>query len=153
MIFKEKAKVYRIRDTAKIPVRAHDGDAGIDFFFAPSDNEPAVIEPGHSAILATGIKIEVPSWQMLQIMNKSSVASKRSVITGACVVDYGYNGEIFINLHNIGMTTQTFVPGSKLAQGVFIKISRPDLIDWPDDNIYGVPTDRGEGGFGSTGDK
>jgi len=153
MIFKEKAKIYRMRETAKIPVRAHGGDAGIDFFFAPPDNEPIIIEPGCSAILATGIKIEVPSWQMLQIMNKSSVASKRSVITGACVIDYGYNGEIFINLHNIGTTPQTFTPGSKLAQGVFIKISRPDLIDWPDDNIYGVSTDRGSGGFGSTGDR
>ena len=90
---------------------------------------------------------------MLQIMNKSGVASKRSLITGACVVDRGYDGEIFINLHNVGISPQVLSAGDKLAQGVFIKISTPSLVEVERDSIYGETTSRGSGGFGSTGDK
>ena len=84
-------------------------------------------------------------------MNKSGVASKMQLITGACVVDEGYDGEVFINLQNIGKTNQYIEPGQKIAQGVFVKIEKPQLWEIEDDNIYGRNTSRGEGGFGSTG--
>jgi dUTP pyrophosphatase len=151
-MFEEKAKVYRLRETAKLPDRAHLTDAGMDFFFAPEDNKTTWINPGGSAILSTGVKVSVPEGMMLQIMNKSGVAAKRALITGACVVDRGYNGEIFVNLHNVGHEAQFIKPGMKLAQGVFVNISYPALVEIEEDNIYGRNTSRGSGALGSTGD-
>ena len=85
-MFEQKVRVFKTRETAKLPERAHLSDAGMDFFFAPEFNEPVSIDPGGSAILPTGIKMQVPPGHMLQIMNKSGIAAKRSLITGACVV-------------------------------------------------------------------
>ncbi len=148
-----EVRVFKLRKSSKLPHRAHDSDAGMDFFFSPSIGDHALIEPGQSVILETGVKVQVPEGHMLQIMNKSGVASKRSLITGACVVDRGYDGEIFINLHNVGISPQVLSAGDKLAQGVFIKISTPSLVEVERDSIYGETTSRGSGGFGSTGDK
>ena len=145
-------RVFRTRPSAKLPLRAHTTDAGMDFFFAPIEGAAARIKPGQSVLLETGIKMEVPSGCMLQIMNKSGIASKRSLITGACVVDEGYTGEIFVNLHNIGKDTEFVEPGQKIAQGVFIKIEKPLLQEIETDNIYDTGTSRGSGALGSTGD-
>ena len=145
-------RVFRTRPSAKLPLRAHTTDAGMDFFFAPIEGAAARIKPGQSVLLETGIKMEVPSGCMLQIMNKSGIASKRSLITGACVVDEGYTGEIFVNLHNIGKDTEFVEPGQKIAQGVFIKIEKPSLQEIETDNIYDTGTSRGSGALGSTGD-
>lgn len=153
MIFNQEVKVFKTRENAKIPVRAHEGDAGIDFFFCPPSNDSVTIDPGSTAIMPTGIKMQVPSNHMLQIMNKSGIASKRSLLVGACVVDYGYNGEIFVNLHNCGVDPQTLHPGDKLAQGVFVTISRPVMTQIAEDDVYGFETSRGSGALGSTGDR
>ena len=149
---KRTLKVYKTRKIARIPERAHPTDAGMDFFFCPAIPNVLEIAPGNSALLETGIKMEVPSGCMLQIMNKSGIASKKQLVTGACVVDEGYNGEIFVNLQNIGTDTQFIAPGQKIAQGVIIKIEAPSLEVIEDDNIYGRETSRGSGALGSTGD-
>lgn len=147
-----KVRVFRTRPDAKLPVRAHQTDAGMDFFFAPVEGATARIKPGQSILLETGIKMEVPSGCMLQIMNKSGIASKRHLITGACVVDEGYTGEIFVNLHNIGRDVEFIEAGQKIAQGVFVEIKAPVLFEIESDNIYETATSRGEGALGSTGD-
>jgi len=155
MIFDEtndRVRVYKTRPMAKLPVRAHSTDAGMDFFFCPSTPELMTVEPGSSALLETGVKMEVPRGCMLQIMNKSGVASKKQLVTGACVVDEGYNGEIFVNLQNIGNEPQYISPGQKIAQGVFVRIEKPDLKLIEEDSVYGGKTSRGSGSLGSTGD-
>jgi len=146
-------KVYRVRSSAKLPIRAHDTDAGMDLFFCPEEKQILGIEPGESVLLPTGIKMEVPSDCMLQIMNKSGIASKRNLITGACVVDEGYTGEIFVNLHNIGTNTNFIESGEKIAQGVFVRIEKPSLFEVDDGKIYIGETSRADGALGSTGDK
>tara|TARA_B100000214_G_scaffold156309_1_gene112099 strand:- start:2551 stop:3000 length:450 start_codon:yes stop_codon:yes gene_type:complete len=146
-------KVYKVRKNAKIPERAHPTDAGMDFFFCPDEEVAITIPPGSSTLLMTGVKVEVPESCMLQIMNKSGIASKRSLVTGACVVDSGYDGEIFVNIHNIGKTPQTILPGHKIAQGVFVEIRRPMLVETTSSSVYGSETSRGHGALGSTGDK
>lgn len=143
--------VFRVRDNARLPERAHATDAGMDFFFAPVDGVTVRVEPGQTTILETGVKVQVPDGCMLQIMNKSGIATKRQLITGACVIDEGYDGEIFINLQNIGRDVQYIEPGQKLAQGVFVKISKPELVEINKDSIYGRKTARGDGSLGSTG--
>ena len=147
-----RVRVFRTRPNAKLPNRAHKTDAGMDFFFCPVEGAAARIAPGQSVLLETGIKMEVPANSMLQIMNKSGVASKKHLITGACVVDEGYTGEIFVNLHNIGTDVEFIEPGQKVAQGVFVKIEKPQLWEIDSDNIYDQETMRGSGALGSTGD-
>ncbi len=147
-------RVFHTHDKVKTPVRAHQTDAGMDFFFCPKkDIVQKRIEPGQSVLLETGIKMEVPQDCMLQIMNKSGVASKKHLIAGACVVDEGYSGEIFVNLHNIGDRAQFIEPGQKIAQGVFVRIEKPNIKIIESDDIYGGETSRGAGSLGSTGDK
>lgn len=144
-------KVYRVRPEAKLPSRAHKTDAGLDFYFCPIEGAAVRIKPGQSVLLETGVKMEVPDNCMLQVMNKSGIASKMQLIAGACVVDEGYTGEIFVNLHNIGKDIQFIEPGQKIAQGVFVRIEKPVLREIKEDNIYGSETSRGGGGLGSTG--
>lgn len=144
-------KVYRIRPDAKLPTRAHSKDAGMDMYFCPVEGAAVRVKPGQSVLLETGIKMEVLPGCMLQIMNKSGIATKTQLITGACVVDEGYDGEIFVNLQNIGDEVQFIEPGQKIAQGVFVRIEKPVLRLINEDRIYDGGTDRGSGGFGSTG--
>ena len=106
-------KVYRLREDAKLPLRAHDTDAGMDLFYCPNGErtdivmqEGLAIAPRESKVIPTGIKVEVPYGYMLEVKNKSGIASKRMLITGACVVDPGYDGELYVNLHNIGLNSQ-----------------------------------------------
>ena len=146
-----KVKAYRTRENAKLPVRAHSTDAGMDFFYCPPDDVSVTLPPNTGTLLETGVKIQVPEGFMLQVMNKSGIASKKFLVTGACVVDEGYTGEIFVNLHNIGQTSQTISAGQKIAQGVFVKIERPVLFEIEEDNIYGCQTSRSDGALGSTG--
>ena len=147
-----KVNVYKTRRMARIPDRAHKTDAGMDFFYCPEVPETQQVKPGASVLLETGIKMQVPTGCMLQIMNKSGIASKKQLVTGACVVDEGYNGEIFVNLQNIGDEIQYVATGQKIAQGVFVRVEQPVLIEIEEDNIYGGTTDRGDGALGSTGD-
>jgi len=92
-------------------------------FFCPPpkpelDSQIETVLPFGSSIIPTGLKIEVPKGYMLEIKNKSGIASKRGLIVGACVVDRGYTGEIFVNLHNITHRNQTLHEGDKMAQAV-----------------------------------
>ena len=147
-------KVYRVRDGAKIPKRYHTTDAGMDLFYCPKEDalKEAHLRPGQSLVLPTGLKISVPEGHMLQIMNKSGIASKKSLVTGACVVDSGYDGEIFVNLHNIGKNNAVIAEGDKMAQAVLIPIVTPAIEISEEDNIYGKVTSRGAGCLGSTGE-
>ena len=68
------------------------------------------------------------------------------------VYQSGYDGELFVNLHNIGTTAQVIEPGQKIAQAVLIPLCIPQIKEIPTDSIYDKETSRGTGGFGSTGD-
>ena len=147
-------KVARTHNLAKLPSRANPSDAGADVFYCPTKNVFTELQPGESAVLPTGLKVEVPHGYMLEVKNRSSVASKRSLIVGACVVDSGYDGEVFVNLHNIGTEPQVVEPHTKIAQVVMtpvvsfraLETSNPNLYDWYPITI----SDRGDGALGST---
>ena len=152
-------KVYKIRPEARLPLRAHKTDAGMDLFYCPNgersliiDSEGLAVAPKESKLIPTGLKIEVPYGHMLEIKNKSGIASKRKLITGACVVDPGYDGEIYVNLHNIGHTTKYIKPGDKIAQAVLIPIVHCGVKEVATDSLN-ESSARGDGGFGSTGDR
>ena len=145
---------HRVHFNSHPPTRGNPSDAGLDVYFSPKAREPVTIEPGQSVILPTGLKFGVPHGYMLEVKNRSSVASKRSLIVGACVVDSGYDGEVFVNLHNIGNESQVVEPHTKIAQVVMtpvvsfraLETTNPNLYDWYPITI----SNRGEGALGST---
>jgi dUTP pyrophosphatase len=146
---------YMMRQGVNPPHRSNPSDAGLDVYFCPEDNQPVVISPGHNAKLATGLKFGVPHGYMVQVMNRSSMASKRNLIVGAHCIDSGYNGEVFIDLHNVGTEDQVLNPLDKIAQLVLVPIVSFRALQTGEDNLYGwcpiTISDRGAGGFGSTG--
>ena len=137
------------------PVRANPSDAGLDLRFNPVNGGTQVLAAGQSAILPTGLKFGVPHGYMIQIMNRSGNAAKKQLMVGACVVDSGYNGEVFVNLHNIGSKPQTINPGDKIAQAVVIPVVPVRFLETSNDNLYEwapiTISNRGTGALGSTG--
>jgi dUTP pyrophosphatase len=144
---------YKTRDDVITPDRANPSDAGLDVFFCPSDGEGIYLRPGDTALFQTGLKFGVPHGYMLEVKNRSGNASKRSLLVGACVVDSGYDGEVFVNLHNVGNKTRLIDPGTKIAQVVLIPVVHFRPIEIDTDNLYDFPmtiSNRGDGALGST---
>tara|TARA_R110000824_G_scaffold1643_6_gene8155 strand:+ start:7489 stop:7959 length:471 start_codon:yes stop_codon:yes gene_type:complete len=153
-------KVFKIRPEARLPQRAHRTDAGMDLYYCPrgdkklyDDEEGYHIPPRESRLLTTGIKMEVPYGYMLEVKNKSGIAFKRQLLVGACVVDPGYDGELYVNLHNVGQRTQIIRPGDKIAQAVLVPVVHCGIEEVKDDKLLNRHSARGQGAFGSTGDK
>ena len=151
-------KVARLREDAKLPHRVYPTDAGMDLFYCPNGDrihiirdEGRAVEPRESVLLPTGIRVEVPYGYMLEVKNKSGVATKRQLVVGACVGDPGYEGELYVNLHNLGLSTQYIKPGTKIAQAVLVPISHCGVEEVTLED-FDKQSQRGSGGFGSTGD-
>jgi dUTP pyrophosphatase len=138
-----------------MPSRSNPSDAGMDVFFNPpeEDNSPMIVGPGKNTLLPTGVKFGVPHGYMLQAMNRSSMAAKRSLVVGAHCIDSGYEGEVFIDLHNIGTDIQVVQPGEKVAQLVLVPIIPFRLLKGDSEMYSRYPismSNRGEGALGST---
>ena len=139
------------------PMRANPSDAGLDLRWVPTEVAESVlaISPGESVLVPTGCKFAIPHGYMMEIKNKSGIAYKRQLLVGACVVDSGYEGEVFVNLHNIGAETQYLEPGDKIAQAVVVPVVHARFVASENPDIYGwYPislSSRGIGALGSTG--
>ena len=144
-------KFIKTRDV-KDPVRGHRTDAGIDFF-VPNDYEPIVLEPNDDILIDSGIKVIVPEGYALIFKEKSGVAVNKKLTIGAAVVDSDYRGVVHFHLFNNGNKVQFINPGDKIIQGLIIPVMLyvPEEISEEEYNLY--DTERGEGGFGSTGDR
>ena len=108
----------KVHPNARTPERANPSDAGLDVFYSPPGHDRTsgrYVTPGESVILGTGLKFGVPHGYMLEVKNRSGNAAKKSLLVGACVIDSGYDGEVFINLHNVGTEPQYVMPGMKIA--------------------------------------
>ena len=139
---------------AKIPERAHSGDAGIDIF-APLDMPRTWINPHRDVLIKTGLRVAVPEGYALIVKNKSGIATKKKLVIGACVIDHGYTGELTIHLMNVSLWTESIDPGEKITQVILVPVETPEVSMVSEDeymNSYG-DSERGEGGFGSTGNK
>lgn len=138
----KKLKVV-LDENAKMPTRAHATDAGLDLF----SREYALIYGGGSKCFDTGVHIEIPSGYVGMVKAKSGLNMK-SHITCTGVVDAGYTGSIVVKLYNNSEhETVAISEGQKIAQLVIMPIETPELelVDSLED------TERGDGGFGSTG--
>lgn len=134
----------------KSPVRAHDTDAGIDFFI-PEDFEPVTLKPGEDVCIDSGVKVLVPKGFALIFKEKSGVALKKKLTIGAAVVDSDYRGVVHFHLFNNGLTDQTIASGDKIIQGLVVPVSLCDVEEISEEEYNKDITERAAGGFGSTG--
>jgi dUTP pyrophosphatase len=148
---------HMLRGSDFPPTRANPSDAGLDLRWTPTEASETVMTvlPGESVLIPTGCKFAIPHGYMMEIKNKSGIAYKRQLLVGACVVDSGYEGEVFVNLHNVGTEPQYIEPGDKVAQAVivpvvharFVATSNPDIYGWYPISL----SNRLDGALGSTG--
>ncbi len=138
-------KVKKLNEEAIIPNFAHKGDAGMDLYSI----EEVVIPKSETRLIKTGISIELPKMTEAQVRPRSGLALKHSitVLNSPGTIDEGYRGEIGVILINHGKEDFVVTKNMKIAQMVIkpiYEISIEEVNDLSD-------TDRGEGGFGSTG--
>jgi len=124
------------------PTRAHETDAGLDLYAMEDKAVPA----RGSAIFDTGVHVQLPPYTAGLVASKSGLNFNHD-LTSEGVVDIPYRGSIKIKLYNNGPTDYMVKRGDKISQLLIVDIRLPHLqiVDELDD------TDRGEGGFGSTG--
>lgn len=128
-------------------VRAHEGDAGIDLVATTG----GYIEPLRSELVGTGIKVNIPYGYVGLIHPRSGLAAKKNVtvLNAPGTVDAGYHGEVKVILYNASPDENfIYAAGDRIAQLIIQKVELPEII--PVDS-FEEKTDRGEGGFGSTG--
>ena len=90
---------------------------------------------------------------MLEVKNRSGNAAKKHLLVGACVIDSGYDGEVFVNLHNVGREPQFIAAGMKIAQVVLIPVVHFRAVERAEGGLYDYPmtiSNRGDGALGST---
>ncbi len=139
-------RVVRLDERALLPTRAHTDDAGLDLRAL----EPAALEPGERASIGTGIAVEIPLGQAGLVLPRSGLAARHgiSVVNAPGLIDSGYRGEIRVLLLNTDRTGRFEVAaGARIAQLVLVAIERPVICEVPE---LGA-SDRGDGGFGSSG--
>jgi dUTP pyrophosphatase len=143
-------EVQKIYDDVEIPQYAKAGDAGMDVR-AYFTNESRGIElvSGARAIIPTGIKVAIPRGYEIQVRPRSGLAIKEglTVLNAPGTIDSGYRGEIGVILYNANPNSVKVQHGDRVAQLVLSKV--PSIVWSEVENLS--ETDRGEGGFGSTG--
>ena len=129
-----------------VPQYAHAGDAGADL----CSTENLVLEPGERAIVATGISIALPDGCVAFVVPRSGLAAKHgiTVVNAPGTVDAGYRGEIKVILQNTDQRDAFEIrKGDRIAQLIIMSFARASFV-----SVERLPgSDRGEGGFGSTG--
>jgi dUTP pyrophosphatase len=138
--------LQRLHPDVPVPSYAHPGDAGLDLV----TTEGAVIEPGERALLPTGIAIALPEGYAAFVHPRSGLAVKFgvSLVNAPGTIDAGYRGEIKVSVVNLDpRASVTFAAGDRIAQLVVQRVEHAVLHE-----VERLPgSDRGEGGFGSSG--
>lgn len=139
--------IKKLNDNAKIPTRGSEYAAGYDLYACI--NEPVVIYPHETVKIGTGIAIEIPDGYFGAIFARSGLATKKGLRPSNCVgvCDSDYRGEYIVALHNDANELMVVDPNERIAQLVVmpylpVKFTEVDELS---------ETERGSGGFGSTG--
>lgn len=141
-----RVKIKRLRPEAFLPAYAHGPaeDAGMDLRSA----EEAVLQPGVPGLVSTGIAIELPPGYEAQVRPRSGLALRHAITlpNSPATIDPGYRGEIRVILLNHGPQEYHIERGDRIAQLV---IARYEPVEWEESELS--DTNRGPGGFGSSG--
>ncbi|MBQ7598458.1 MAG: dUTP diphosphatase [Clostridia bacterium] len=142
-----KIPVKKLRENAVLPMRASAGAAGADLYACLE--EEAVLLPGQTTLIPTGLSLEIPEGYVGLVFARSSVASKRGLAPAnkVGVIDSDYRGELMVALFNHGSAPQTVLPNERIAQLVVVPFLAAEYaqVQTLSDTV------RGSGGFGSTG--
>lgn len=125
------------------------GAAGMDVRAAVSEDEPLVLEPGAVAMVPTGLSMAIPQGYEIQMRPRSGLAAKHGItcLNTPGTIDSDYRGEVKVILINHGGAAFTITRGERIGQMVLAPVTR--LVWHTFDSLD--ETDRGSGGFGSTG--
>lgn len=142
-------KVKKLKPDATVPTMGSKFAAGADLYSA--EDADVVIEPGETRFIGTGLAMEIPEGYVGLVYARSGLACKRGLAPAnkVGVVDSDYRGEIKVALHNHGKEAQTVEKGERIAQMViapYLSVNYEEADELSE-------TERGEGGFGSTGRK
>lgn len=139
----EKVLFACVNDNAVIPTRAHASDAGLDLTAC----ETVHLRPWSRMLVNTGLQVKLPVGTYGRVAPRSGLSIKKNLDVGAGVVDRGYRGVVKVCLINSSSDPVTVLQGERIAQLVIERISECDVqaVSSLDE------TDRGVGGFGSTG--
>ena len=158
-------KVKKLHKDATIPKRAHSGDAGIDLYAL----EDTIIEPGETALIKTGLSFELPEGFEMQVRPRSGVTLKTKLRVQLGTIDSNYRGEVGVIVDNISNDTwsnasrkinNSYDDSTRNITGGYIirkgdRIAQAIIQRLPDVELIEVDTlgdsERGAGGFGSTG--
>jgi dUTP pyrophosphatase len=141
-----EVQITRLREDAVLPARAYVGDAGLDLAAC----ERHELGPGERALVGTGVAVAIPDGHAGFVTPRSGLAAEHgiTIVNTPGVVDSGYRGELRVILHNTDRR-ETFVvePGMRIAQLLVVPVAQATLRE-----VDELPaSDRGEGGFGSSG--
>lgn len=145
---KLEVEIQKVRPEARVPAYAHHGDAGVDLYSCIDQTLP----PGGRVLVPTGLKMAIPEGYEGQVRPKSGLALKHglSVLNTPGTVDAPYRGEVGVILINLDAKAPYEIKkGEKVAQMVFARVEHAAFTE----KAELTATTRGEGGFGSTGQK
>ena len=142
-------KVKILKPGAKMPVYGTEFSAGADL--CACLEQPVTLEPGETRLISIGISMEIPVGYAGFVFARSGLATKRHLAPAnkVGVIDSDYRGEFFVPLRNHGPIPQTIEPGERIAQMILMPYLAANFLEAESRS----DTQRGEGGFGSTGTK
>lgn len=143
-------KIKKVRENAKMPTRATVGSAGIDLYACI--DEPITLNGGDTAVIPTGIAIGLDDIHYgAFIHSRSGLAVKHGIglLNSVGVIDSDYRGEICVGIINQIKEPYTVQPFERIAQMIIKRVELPEIVEVSDLD----ETERGTGGFGSTGRK
>ena len=146
---KLNVKIVKLRESAIIPVYQTEQSAGMDLHACI--DEPKILQPLERAVIPTGLSIELPAGYESQIRARSGMALKHGITmaNGVGTIDADYRGEYGVIVINLSDTAFVIEPDMRIAQLV---IAKYETVSWQEVNSLS-DTQRGSGGYGSTGVK
>jgi dUTP pyrophosphatase len=138
--------VTRLRDDARLPTRAHEGDAGLDLYAV----ESASLGPGERAAVATGVAVEIPDGHAGLVLPRSGLAASHGIalVNAPGLIDSGYRGELRVLLLNTDRERGfEIASGDRIAQLLLTPVVSAEAVEVAELEV----SVRGDGGFGSTG--
>lgn len=143
-------KIKKLHPAAIVPQYATAGAACFDLCATPAGDTHSdwmIASVGDSAVIGTGLAFEVPDGYMLQVRSRSGLAFKHGVEAFHGTIDSDYRGEVLVKLTNHGPFHVLINRGDRIAQACLVKVPRVEFVEVDDL----TDTQRGAGGFGSTG--
>lgn len=138
-----EVRIKKLTENAKMPTKAHATDAGYDLYAASTS-----VDKNYNVVYGTGIAVEIPAGYVGLVFPRSSIASKDIMLSNSVgVIDSGYRGEVMAKFKRVTGEFDSYQVGDRIAQ--LIIIPYPEVTFVEVDELS--DSDRGVGGYGSTG--